>query len=61
MQMGESTGEGEQSFDVAGGRLQRGKTVITQMMTLSGTAPDGSNGHGDAHKEHDDPGVAMMI
>jgi hypothetical protein len=43
MQMGESTGDSELLFDVTRGRVQRIKTVIYQLMTVSGTAPDGSS------------------
>jgi uncharacterized protein DUF6263 len=43
MQMGESTGDRELLFDVAKGRMQRVTTAMSQVMTMSGTAPGGQS------------------
>jgi hypothetical protein len=43
MQMGESTGDSELLFDVAKGRMQRVTTAMSQLMTMSGTAPGGQS------------------
>jgi hypothetical protein len=42
MKMGEATGTGEQTYEVASGRLRRAQTNVTMPVSMSGTGPDGS-------------------
>jgi hypothetical protein len=42
IEMSEGSGTGEVLFDAARGQLQRGTSDITQPMTMSGSAPDGT-------------------
>jgi len=42
VQMGDSTGDGEQFFDATTGRFQRSTINITMPLTMSGTGPDGT-------------------
>jgi hypothetical protein len=42
MQMGESTGSGEQLFEIGSGRLRNSTTRLTMPMTMSGAGPDGT-------------------
>ena len=42
MKIGASTGEGEMSFDVGRGRLQRSSLQTVLPMTMTGSAPDGT-------------------
>jgi Family of unknown function (DUF6263) len=42
IKMGDSTGDGEVVFDVAGGKLQRAITRATAPLVMSGSGPDGT-------------------
>ena len=42
VKMGDTTGEGEQLFEVGSGRLRRSNVLVNLPMTMSGTGPDGS-------------------
>jgi hypothetical protein len=42
MQLGDSTGDGEQFFNAATGRFQRSTINISMPMTMSGAGPDGT-------------------
>ena len=42
LQMGNASGDGEQAFEPATGRMRRSTTRLTMPMDMSGTGPDGS-------------------